>query len=90
MTTPNEPNALSINYYLRDSAGSEGVDHGRGPVEPGCCGRCPERPSQGLNTVRWDMRDTGGKLQPRGEYLVTVDIDGRKFAKTATIRSPDR
>jgi hypothetical protein len=43
----------------------------------------------GLNTVRWDMRDTGGKLQPGGEYLVTVDIDGRKFAKTAKIRSPD-
>ena len=31
---------------------------------------------QGLNAVRWDMRDTGGSLQPPGEYLVTVDIDG--------------
>jgi len=43
---------------------------------------------QGLNTVRWDMRDSGGRLQPRGEYVVTVDIDGRKFAKTARIRHP--
>ena len=43
---------------------------------------------QGLNAVRWDMRDGGGTLQPRGEYLVTVDIDGRRFAKTARIRHP--
>ena len=43
---------------------------------------------QGLNTVRWDMRDSGGRIQPRGDYLVTVDIDGRKFAKTARIRHP--
>ena len=41
---------------------------------------------QGLNTVRWDMRDGGGTLQPRGENLVTVDIDGRKYAMTARIR----
>jgi hypothetical protein len=34
------------------------------------------------------MRDGGGKVQPRGDYLVTVDVDGRKFAKTARIRHP--
>jgi len=43
---------------------------------------------QGLNTVRWDMRDGSRTLQPRGDYLVTVDVDGRKFAKTARIRHP--
>jgi hypothetical protein len=34
------------------------------------------------------MTDSGAKLQPRGDYVVTVEIDGRKFAKTARIRHP--
>jgi hypothetical protein len=38
--------------------------------------------------LRWDMRDSAGKMQPRGDYLVTVEFDGRKFAKTARIRHP--
>jgi flagellar hook assembly protein FlgD len=43
---------------------------------------------QGLNTVRWDMRDGSGRVQPPGEYLVTVEIDGQSFTKSARIRHP--
>jgi hypothetical protein len=31
---------------------------------------------------------TGEARQARGDYLVTVDVDGRTFAKTARIRHP--
>jgi hypothetical protein len=88
VTTPNEPNALSINYYLRDTRDRK-VSITVADLSNRLLRTVPGTTLQGLNTVRWDMRDTGGKLQPGGEYLVTVDIDGRKFAKTAKIRSPD-
>jgi flagellar hook assembly protein FlgD len=88
VTTPNEPNALSINYYLRDTRDRK-VSITVADLSNRLLRTVPGTTLQGLNTVRWDMRDTGGKLQPGGEYLVTVDIDGRKFAKTARIRSPD-
>jgi len=87
VTTPNEPNALSINYYLREAKDRKVSIHGRGPGEP-VVRTLTGTALPGLNTVRWDMRDGGGKLQPRGDYVVTVDIDGRTFARTARIRHP--
>jgi hypothetical protein len=87
VTTPNEPNALSINYYLREAKDRKVsitvADPANRVVRTLTGTALP-----GLNTVRWDMRDGGGKLQPRGDYVVTVDIDGRTFARTARIRHP--
>jgi len=87
VTTPNEPNALMISYYLRDRQEqkvSVVVASQSGQVL-----RTLEGPSsQGVNIVRWDMRDSGGRMQPRGDYVVTVDVSGRKLTKTATIRHP--
>jgi len=34
------------------------------------------------------MRDGGGRVQPRGDYLLTVEIDRQSFTKTARIRHP--
>jgi len=44
---------------------------------------------QGLNTVPWNMRNQAGLEQPAGDYRVIVEIDGRTFTKTATIRGRD-
>jgi hypothetical protein len=87
LTTPNEPNALSIDYYLREAKDRK-VSITIATPSNQLLRALTGTALQGLNTVRWDMRDSGGKLQPRGDYPVTVDIDGRRFAKTARIRHP--
>jgi hypothetical protein len=87
VTTPNEPNALMISYYLRDR--QEQKVSVVVANQSGRALRTLEGPSsQGVNIVRWDMRDSGGRMQPRGDYVVTVDVSGRKLTKTATIRHP--
>ena len=83
--TPNEPNAISIHYYLRDKTErrvSVKVADFTGQLIRSLDGTA----QQGLNTVRWDMRDTERRAVPSGDYLVTVAIDGRTFVKRATIR----
>jgi hypothetical protein len=87
VTTPNEPNALAVTYYLRE-AKERGVSITVADQANRVIRTLTGTSLQGLNTVRWDMRDSGGKPQPRGDYLVTVSIDGRTFAKTARIRHP--
>jgi hypothetical protein len=87
LTTPNEPGGLAVTYYLRDPKDRKVLVTVTTPS--GLLLRTLTGTTlQGLNTVRWDMRDSGGRLQPRGDYLVTVDIDGRTFSKTARIRHP--
>jgi photosystem II stability/assembly factor-like uncharacterized protein len=87
ITTPNEPNAVTINYYLRD-AQERKVSITIADLSNRLLRTITGTSLQGLNTVRWDMTDSGDKLQPRGDYVVTVEIDGRKFARTARIRHP--
>ncbi len=86
-STPNEPNAITITYYLRDK-----TDHKVSVKVADMQGqlvRALEGTSlQGLNTVSWDMRDGERRLQPFGSYLVTLEVNGRKFVKTARIRHP--
>ncbi|MEW5981027.1 MAG: hypothetical protein AB1806_01495 [Acidobacteriota bacterium] len=88
-STQNEPNAITIAYYLRD-AGQRKVSVTVADLR-GVLVRTLEGTSlQGLNAVRWDMRDGKRMLQPYGEYLITLEVDGRKFVKTARIRQPAR
>jgi photosystem II stability/assembly factor-like uncharacterized protein len=87
ITTPNEPNAITISYYLRDTQERK-VSVTIADLSNRLLRTITGTSLQGLNTVPWDMKDSAGKAQPRGDYLVTVEIDGRKFAKTARIRHP--
>jgi len=87
ITTPNEPNAITISYYLRDTQERK-VSATIADLSHQLLRTIAGTSLQGLNTLRWDMRDSAGKMQPRGDYLVTVEFDGRKFAKTARIRHP--
>jgi len=87
ITTPNEPNAITISYYLRD-AQERKVSVTIADLSHQLLQTIAGTSLQGLNTVPWDLKDSAGKAQPRGDYLVTVEIDGRTFAKTAKIRHP--
>jgi photosystem II stability/assembly factor-like uncharacterized protein len=96
--TPNEPNAMVVNYYLKDKAAGpvkvtvadpygKVLAELKGPAEAG------------INTVQWGMRlqrsvQAGGRgpgmglgaLVDPGEYVVTLDVGGKTFTKRAVIR----
>ncbi len=101
LLTPNEPNALAIDYYLKAK-----ID---GPVKVTVSG--PEgdvlveaegKGEAGINTVSWDMRPRrpgrksgpgaspgfggGPRLAAPGEYVVTLEAAGKKLSKKAVIR----
>jgi photosystem II stability/assembly factor-like uncharacterized protein len=85
--TDNEPNAIAIPYYLRDAkdrAVSITVSDWSGQPVRTLAGTS----RKGLNTVLWNMRNQAGAEQPPGHYRVTVEIGGRTFTTTATIRPP--
>lgn len=97
LQTPNEPNAIVINYYLKtkpktaikisvtDPYGNL-IDDIQGSSEPG------------LNSALWFMRSKPpagaaaqilrirGPLVNPGEYLVRLEVDAKKFEKKALIR----
>jgi photosystem II stability/assembly factor-like uncharacterized protein len=83
--TPNEPNALVISYYLRDKQDRK-VSIRIADLNGQLVRTIEGTAAQGLNSVQWDMRDGERKLQSAGPYVVTVEVDGRKFVKTARIR----
>jgi len=84
VSTPNEPNGIPVTYYLRDpqqrTISVRVADLSNQPLRT-----IPGTSHQGFNTVRWDMRDSTGRLQAAGGYVITLEIDGRTFVKTAHI-----
>jgi photosystem II stability/assembly factor-like uncharacterized protein len=95
--TPNEPNAVVINYYLKDKAAGPvkiTVSDPYGQVLADITG-----PGEaGLNTSQWNMRarqaagrgarggNPGGGMVSPGEYVVTLEAGGKKLTKKAVIR----
>jgi photosystem II stability/assembly factor-like uncharacterized protein len=98
LSTPNEPNAVAVNYYLKaKSAGPVKVTVADpyGQVVAELTGKG----DAGLNSVLWSMRVQkpgqrpegfeefyGGPLAAPGEYVVTLEAGGRKLIKKAVIR----
>jgi len=96
--TPNEPNAVVVNYWLKaKTAGAVkiSVADASGAVLAELAGKG----EAGLNTVSWGMRPQrpaaggqrpegwgGGRLVEPGEYTVTLEAGGKKIAKKAVIR----
>jgi photosystem II stability/assembly factor-like uncharacterized protein len=95
---PNEPDALVINYYVREKSGGatvtitdikgETIATLKGPAEPG------------LNRVQWNMRRAGapptgrgrggaggGPLVAPGDYRVTVETATVHQEKIGTVRA---
>jgi photosystem II stability/assembly factor-like uncharacterized protein len=99
LATPNEPNAVVINYYLKAKAA--------GPVKVTIAdpygqvvGELTGKGDPGLHSVLWFMRVQrpgqrregyegfyGAPLVEPGGYVVTLDIGGQKFSKKAVVRS---
>ena len=96
---PNEPEAITINYYLKaDAAGTVPitVTDASGAVVRRFDG--PGR--RGLNRVQWPLGAGGGRggggagrggagpaaPLPVGDYTVTLEVAGEKLTKPAKIR----
>jgi hypothetical protein len=95
--TPNEPNAVVINYYLKEKAAAKvniRVTDPYGKVLREINGKG----EAGMNTVQWDMRVPrpqgqapgfggfgGGAMVDPGEYVVTIEIGDKKLTKKALI-----
>jgi photosystem II stability/assembly factor-like uncharacterized protein len=96
--TPNEPNAVVINYYLKAKAPGAvkvTVADPYGTVLAELTGKG----EAGLNSVSWGMRAQrpgqkparfpgfgGGRLAPPGEYVVTLEANGKTLTKKTSIR----
>jgi len=95
--TPNEPNAVVVNYYLKDKAAAQvkvKISDPYGKVLAEISGK----DEAGLNSVPWGMRVQrpgqaglqfgvmgGGMVEP-GEYVVTLEAAGKTLTKKAVIR----
>ncbi len=95
---PDEPDAVAVRYYLKAKTSSPvkvTVADPYGLV----LGELEGKGDAGLNTVLWFMRvqrpgqpegefegSYGGRLVDPGEYVVTLDVAGRKLSKKALIR----
>ncbi len=96
--TPNEPNAVVVNYWLKAKAAGSvkvSVADASGAVLAELTGKG----EAGLNTVSWGMRAQrpaaggqrpegwgGGRLVEPGVYTVTLEAAGKKITKKAVIR----
>ena len=94
--TPNEPNAVVINYFLKEKAKDKvkvtvSDPYGKELQEIAGKGEA------GMNAVLWDMRAPrpqgqaggfrgfGGAMVDPGEYVVTLELAGKKLTKKALI-----
>ena len=97
ISTPNEPDAVVINYWLKAKPKGKvkiTVATPYGEV----IGEIEGKAEPGLNTALWNMRlkeegkrepsmdESGaGRLVEPGEYVVTLEVDGKKWTKKALI-----
>lgn len=99
LATPNEPNAVAINYYLREKSKDEirlTVTDPYGRV----LGELNGKNESGLNTVLWDMRAKPARGEPvqrgwgrsqgllvePGEYVVTLEVAGKRQSRKVLIK----
>jgi hypothetical protein len=97
--TPNEPDAVAINYYLKEKP-KEKVNITVTDPYGQVLAELPGKVEPGLNTVLWDMRrqlkkeeieqrEEGwrrGEWVAPGEYLVTIEVGQKKITHKAIIK----
>jgi photosystem II stability/assembly factor-like uncharacterized protein len=102
LLTPDEPNAVPINYYLKAKADAP-VKITVADLEGKVLAELTGKGEAGINTVSWDMRPRrpgarpaagayggfgfGPRLVAPGAYVVTLEAAGRKLVKKAVVRS---
>ncbi|HDT14356.1 MAG TPA: hypothetical protein ENO03_08395 [Candidatus Aminicenantes bacterium] len=97
--TPNEPNAVAVNYHLKTKA-ERPVKVTIADAAGAVLAELTGKGEAGLNTVLWGMRvqrpgakpgrpagfGGGRSLVEPGEYIVTLEAAGKKLEKRAVIR----
>jgi photosystem II stability/assembly factor-like uncharacterized protein len=84
-STPNEPNAIIVNYYLREKTDvkvSIKISDPAGTLIRALDGTG----EKGVNSVAWNMRDVERRSVPEGRYVVTLVVGARELTTTAVIR----
>jgi photosystem II stability/assembly factor-like uncharacterized protein len=98
LSTPNEPNAIVLNYYLKDKTQEKvkiTITNPDGKVLSNIEGKT----EAGINRVLWNMRIQppgrlesqtrrrwGGVLAEPGEYIVILEIGDKKLTRKAVIQ----
>jgi photosystem II stability/assembly factor-like uncharacterized protein len=96
LSTPNEPNAVVINYWLKAKPAAP-VKVRVADLTGKTLAELEDKAEAGLNTALWDMqpREPGKPERrfwdepawvPPGEYVVTVEAAGKTLVKKALIR----
>lgn len=96
LATPNEPNAVVVNYWLKEKAQAP-VKLRVADISGRVIAELQAKNEPGMNSVQWDMqRREPGKPARRfweepewaepGAYIVTVEAAGKMLSKKAVIR----
>jgi len=98
LSTPNEPNAMVINYYLKDKAKEKVAITITDPYGK-ILNQLNGKTEAGINRVLWDMRiqppeEPSSQSQRRwerplaepGEYVVILEVGDKKFTRKALIK----
>jgi hypothetical protein len=97
--TPNEPDAVAINYYLKDKP-KEKVKITVTDSDGQVLAELPGKVEPGINTILWNMRRKpkkeeieqreegrrGGELAAPGEYLISLEMGQKKIIHKAVIK----
>ncbi|MBN2205977.1 MAG: hypothetical protein JW742_01110, partial [Candidatus Aminicenantes bacterium] len=96
LSTPNEPNAVVVNYWLKDK-GAQPVKIRIADLSGKVLAEIEGKNEAGLNAALWDMtpREPGQPRRPfwdrpemvvPGEYVVAVEAAGKTLSKKVVIR----
>jgi hypothetical protein len=97
--TPNEPDAVAINYYLREKP-KDKVKITVTDLDGQVLAELPGKPEPGMNTILWNTRlspkkeemeqreegSRGGELVAPGEYRITLEVGQKKITHKAMIK----
>ena len=82
--TPNEPNGISIAYYLRqDGAATITVADASGKEVR----KLDAQAKAGINRAFWNLNDAQNNAAAVGEYTVTLAVGGRQYTQKARLAS---
>jgi hypothetical protein len=85
LEVPNEPDALVVNYFVREPQES-GATVTITDISGTTIATLKGSAQPGLNRVSWNMRRAGGPLLRAGDYRVTVAVGDAQQMKIGRIR----
>ncbi|NJD11532.1 MAG: hypothetical protein FIB01_14235, partial [Gemmatimonadetes bacterium] len=87
LRTPNEPNGITINWWLR-ATGTDSVTITISD-STGTAVRTLKAPARaGLQRIVWDLRRGREQTYPPGEYAVTLEAAGKRLTQRARVKPP--